>query len=330
MAMVFKGFLTLGVFVQLMTSFLQTKTNSYQVPINTNRIATIPVKVHPLRSSSTSDQIDIPTKRTPLIAGNWKMNTDKNSATSLAKEISELTKDAKDVEIAVIPPFTFISDVKQTLSPKSKNIFKRILSKVFSRSRSLVKVGAQNCYYESKGAFTGAISASMLSSLGCDYVLVGHSERRITFKDSDDDINRITKSILLNNMIPILCIGETKEEYELGLNEEVCTLQLSKGLQGITPEDVAKIVIAYEPVWAIGTGLSATPKIAQNVHAAIRKWLRNNYSDEIADSIRIQYGGSVTPETVDELMKCPDIDGALVGGASLTAKSFARIVNFNK
>lgn len=130
-------------------------------------------------------------------------------------------------------------------------------------------------------------------------------------------------------MIPILCIGETKEEYELGLNEEICTLQLSKDLKGLTPEQVSKIVIAYEPVWAIGTGLSATPEIAQSVHFAIRNWLRKAYGNDVAEAVRIQYGGSVTADTVDELMRCPDIDGALVGGASLVAKSFARIAMYN-
>lgn len=192
-----------------------------------------------------------------------------------------------------------------------------------------IKVGAQNAYFEEKGAFTGAVSAAMLKSCGVEYVLVGHSERRSVFGESDTTINKVVHKIFEGGMIPILCIGETKDEYELGLNENICTLQLSKDLKGVSPEAVKKLVIAYEPVWAIGTGLSATPEIAQSVHAAIRKWLRKTYGDDVADAVRIQYGGSVTPETVDELMKMPDIDGALVGGASLKAESFARIVNFN-
>jgi triosephosphate isomerase (TIM) len=183
---------------------------------------------------------------------------------------------------------------------------------------------------------------------------VGHSERRAIFKEFDGDINHVVERIQEAGMVPILCVGETKEEYELGLNEEVCTLQLSKDLKGLTKEQVSKLgigsiqfvheistirtahqsrlrprsVIAYEPVWAIGTGLSATPAIAQSVHSAIRKWLRRQYGNEVAEVVRIQYGGSVTADTVDELMKCPDIDGALVGGASLTAKSFARIAMY--
>lgn len=139
---------------------------------------------------------------------------------------------------------------------------------------------------------------------------------------------QVIEKLQENGVTPVLCIGETKEEYELGLNEEICTLQLSKDLKGLTPEKVSKLVLAYEPVWAIGTGLSATPEIAQGVHFAIRKWLRRMYGNDVAEMVRIQYGGSVTPETVDELMKCPDIDGALVGGASLKAASFSKISMF--
>jgi len=227
----------------------------------------------------------------------------------------ELTKtiDPKKAEVCLIPPFPFLRDV----------------GKVIEKSPQNIKLGAQNCFYETKGAFTGAVSAGMLKSVGCTYSLVGHSERRKIFSELDGDINHVIERLQESNVTPILCIGETKEEYELGLNEEICTLQLCKDLKGLTPEKVSKIVVAYEPVWAIGTGLSATPEIAQSVHYAIRKWLRRQYGDDVAEMVRIQYGGSVTPETVDELMKCPDIDGALVGGASLVAKSFARIAMFN-
>jgi len=169
----------------------------------------------------------------------------------------------------------------------------------------------------------------MLSSVGVQYVLAGHSERRKIFLESDSEINLIVKKIQEVGLTPILCIGETKDEYELGLNEEICTIQLARDLKGITPEQVSKIVIAYEPVWAIGTGLSATPEIAQSVHFAIRKWLRKTYGNDVAEAVRIQYGGSVTADNVDVLLRCPDIDGALVGGASLSAASFARIVKFN-
>lgn len=169
----------------------------------------------------------------------------------------------------------------------------------------------------------------MLASLGTTYCLAGHSERRKIFLENDHEINLTVKKIYESGMTPILCIGETKEEYELGLNEEICTIQLARNLKDITPEAVSKLVVAYEPVWAIGTGLTASPEIAQGVHFAIRKWLRKVYGNDVAELVRIQYGGSVTAENVDILMRCPDIDGALVGGASLTAPSFARIINFN-
>ena len=235
---------------------------------------------------------------------------------TLAKDVLELTKSVNpnDAEIVLIPPFTFLTEVM----------------KVLDGSPQKLKMGAQNCYFETKGAYTGAISAPMLASIGCQYSLVGHSERRKLFREEDGDINHAVERLQENNVTPILCIGETKEEYELGLNEEICTLQLCKDLKGLTPEKVSKLVLAYEPVWAIGTGLSATPEIAQGVHFAIRRWLRKQYGNDVAEMVRIQYGGSVTPETVDELMRCPDIDGALVGGASLVAKSFARIAMFNK
>jgi len=216
-------------------------------------------------------------------------------------------------KIMLAPPFVFLNEVH----------------KIVQSSPQKIQLGAQNCFYENSGAFTGATSASMIKSVGCSYSLVGHSERRKIFKEQDGEINRVIERLQENSITPVLCIGETKEEYELGLNEEICTLQLSKDLKGLTPEQVSKIVIAYEPVWAIGTGLSATPAIAQSVHYAVRKWLRKTYGNDVAEMVRIQYGGSVTPETVDELMRCPDIDGALVGGASLKAASFARIASFN-
>eukprot|EP01035_Chromulina_nebulosa_P020320 gene20320-26377_t len=252
--------------------------------------------------------------RIPLIAGNWKMNTDLKSAIALANELVELTKDVdpNKVEIALVPPYPFLHEVH----------------KVIENSKQKIKLGAQNIYYENKGAFTGAVSASMISSCGCQYCLVGHSERRKIFNDNDNIINLTVKKVHEAGLTPILCVGETKEEYELGLNEQINTIQLARGLVGLSPELVSKTVIAYEPVWAIGTGLSATPEIAQDVHFAIRKWLRKTYGNDVAELVRIQYGGSVTAENVDSLMKSPDIDGALVGGASLTAASFARIAKF--
>lgn len=265
-------------------------------------------------ASARNSRLSLEMARKPLIAGNWKMNTDLESAKALAQELVELTKDVNpdDREIAVCPPFLFLTEV----------------SKILETSPQKISLGAQNSFYEDSGAFTGAISGSMIKSVGAKYVLVGHSERRAIFNEDDSGINQVVTQVHNAGLTPILCIGETQEEYTLGLNEEVCTLQLSKGLKGLSPELVAKTVVAYEPVWAIGTGLSATPEIAQSVHAAIRAWLRKTYGNDVADQVIIQYGGSVKPETVDELMKCPDIDGALVGGASLSAKDFARICKF--
>ena len=216
--------------------------------------------------------------------------------------------------MCLIPPFIFLRDVSKAIEGSSQN----------------VKLGAQNSYWEIKGAFTGATSAPMLKSVGTQYCLVGHSERRAIFNEQDGDFNQVVQRLLEQDITPILCIGETQEEYDLGLNQEVCSLQIKKDLKGISAEQARRIVIAYEPVWAIGTGLTATPEIAQSVHAAIRKSLTDSYGADVANDIRIQYGGSVTPESVDELMKMPDIDGALVGGASLVAEKFARIVKFQK
>jgi len=249
--------------------------------------------------------------RKPIIAGNWKLNTDLSSAMQLAGDIKAWAEgvDTDKVEMVVIPPFPFIRDVRTSVGDK-------------------VSVGAQTCFYEDKGAFTGAVSPSMLRSIGCKYVLIGHSERRKVFTENDGDFNKAIKKVIAAGLVPILCVGELKEEFELGVCRETCTVQLAKSLKDITPEDARQLVIAYEPVWAIGTGLTATPEIAQSVHADIRAWLAKRFGRDVADQIRIQYGGSVTPETVDALMSQPDIDGALVGGASLSAASFEKLVKF--
>merc|ERR1740138_217420 len=236
--------------------------------------------------------------RTPLMAGNWKMNTVLDEAKSLA------------AEVAVCVPFPFLVPVSDVLKDTG------------------VGLGAQDCYYESSGAYTAAVSTSMLKSVGSQYVLAGHSERRATFGDSDADINKKTLKILDEGLKCILCIGELKEERESGETFAVCDTQLTEGLKGVSTEMMAKIVIAYEPVWAIGTGLTATPEVAQETHAYIRSWFVENYSPEVADAVIIQYGGSVNDANVDALMACPDIDGALVGGASLKKESFSRIINF--
>lgn len=191
-----------------------------------------------------------------------------------------------------------------------------------------IKLGAQSVFFEDKGAYTGAVAASMVKSMGVTHVLAGHSERRCIFKDDDMAINRKVLKILEVGMIPVLCIGESKAEYDAKLVESVCAIQLAKDLAGVSPEDMSKMIIAYEPVWAIGTGLVCPADEAQNVHNFLRKKLAQMYSQDVADSVRIQYGGSVTPESVDELMAKPDIDGCLVGGASLVADKFVRILNY--
>eukprot|EP00956_Cyclotella_meneghiniana_P015043 scaffold22813_cov78-Cyclotella_meneghiniana.AAC.8 len=215
-------------------------------------------------------------------------------------------------EVVLFPPYPFLSKVKDIIGPQG------------------LSIGSQQIYYEDKGAFTGSVAASMVKSVGCEYVLCGHSERRTLFSDDDTNINAKVKKTLEFGMKPILCIGETKEEFDLGITREVCAMQVSKDLAGVSKEDMKNVVIAYEPVWAIGTGLVCGNNEANEIHKYIRTVLEKMYDKEIAESTRIQYGGSVTPDSVDGLMAMSDIDGCLVGGASLFADKFARIVNFKK
>jgi len=236
---------------------------------------------------------------------------DLSTAVSLATGVAKEVKGLKNVEVGVVPPFPFIHPVSEALKGSG------------------IKIGAQQLFIEDKGAFTGAVSGTMLKSLGCDYVLCGHSERRVIFKESNELINQKVHKVLSKGMNAILCIGESKEEYESGLNRQVCAHQLEKNLKAVSEEQMGNVIIAYEPVWAIGTGLTATPEIAQGVHSYIRSWVSDKYGKDIANAVRIQYGGSVTPESVDDLMACPDIDGALVGGASLVSDKFGRICRFN-
>uniref|UniRef100_A0A7S2XYZ2 Triosephosphate isomerase n=1 Tax=Fibrocapsa japonica TaxID=94617 RepID=A0A7S2XYZ2_9STRA len=259
-----------------------------------------------MRSSTQLSMAD----RVPFICGNWKMNpTTLEEAKALAEGVKSGC-DGSAAEVAIFTPHPFLYPVGKILDG------------------STVKYGGETVFFEDKGAYTGAVSASMLKTVGCEYVLAGHSERRVLFKTDDSAISRKVRKILDSGMKPVLCIGESREEYEANLNKEICCIQLAKDLAGVSAEEMKLVTIAYEPVWAIGTGLTATPEIAQNVHAYIRSWVAGKYGQEVADEVRIQYGGSVTPETVDELMACPDIDGALVGGASLDAAKFSRIVNF--
>eukprot|EP00621_Florenciella_sp_RCC1693_P003666 CAMPEP_0182523672 /NCGR_PEP_ID=MMETSP1323-20130603/1218_1 /TAXON_ID=236787 /ORGANISM="Florenciella parvula, Strain RCC1693" /LENGTH=347 /DNA_ID=CAMNT_0024732085 /DNA_START=47 /DNA_END=1091 /DNA_ORIENTATION=- len=258
--------------------------------------------------------MEMKAERQPIMAGNWKLNPPtKTDAVALASAFTELLGEETCsvepgemcTEVIAFPPFPFIAPVEEILSEVG------------------VSVGAQSVYFEDKGAYTGAVASSMVQSLGCEYVLCGHSERRTVFKDDDDAINRKVKKVLADGMKPILCIGETKEEYEAGLCQAVCAVQIAKDLAGVSKEEMANVVIAYEPVWAIGTGLVCPSDVAQEVHVGIREFLSKMYDQDVADATRIQYGGSVTPESVDELMSKPDIDGCLVGGASLDAAKFA-------
>ncbi|MBN2031060.1 triose-phosphate isomerase [bacterium] len=246
--------------------------------------------------------------RIPFVAGNWKMNTSRAEAEQLVKALIPLVAGVRDVHIAVCPPFPYLSHVVETVRG------------------SVIKVGAQNMHFEKKGAFTGEVSGEMLKDIGCMYVILGHSERRHIFGEKDTTINKKVHQALEVGLKPILCVGELLEEREAGKTEEVVENQIRESLANISPDQMVQITIAYEPVWAIGTGKTATPEQAQEVHRLIRDWLQVHYDDGLAQQICIQYGGSVKPENAKTLMDQPDIDGALVGGASLKADSFASIV----
>ena len=246
--------------------------------------------------------------RTPLIAGNWKLHKTLTEAVDLVGALKTAVKDVEDVEILVAPPLTAISMLATKLAGSN------------------IKLGAQNCWYEASGAFTGEVSAPLLKDVGCDYIIIGHSERRQIFGEDDETINKKVKAVLEAGLSCILCIGETLEERESGDMFDVLTRQVKEGLAGVS--DMDSVVIAYEPVWAIGTGKTASSEQAQEVHSFVRGMLQGLYDKETAMATRILYGGSVKPENVDELMSMDDVDGALVGGASLKADDFARIVKF--
>ncbi|MCE5300202.1 MAG: triose-phosphate isomerase [Spirochaetia bacterium] len=252
--------------------------------------------------------------RIPLIAGNWKMYKDVNEAVELAQSLKNVLKDvdANKSEAAVCPPAIDIPGVVSVL--KGTNI----------------RVGAQNMYAKQEGAFTGEISPLMLRSAGVHYVILGHSERREYFKESNEMINGKVRMALEYGLFPILCVGEKLEDREAGRAFDIVKAHVTGGLSGIPKEKMANVVIAYEPVWAIGTGKTATPDQAQEIHAFIRKTIVSLYDDATAQSVRIQYGGSVKPDNAKTLMGMPDIDGALVGGAALKADSFEAIVKYYK
>ena len=249
--------------------------------------------------------------RKPLMAGNWKMHKTIPEAIAMVKELKPLVADVKDVDILICPVFTAVYPLANEL--KGSNI----------------KVGAQNVYWEPKGAFTGEIAVNMLTDAGCSFVIIGHSERRQYFGETDETVNKRTKAALAAGLIPIVCVGETLQERESNHTFKVIEKQVKDGIKNFSKEEAEKIVIAYEPVWAIGTGKTATPQQAQEVHEFIRKIYSQMYGNEAGGKVRILYGGSVKPDNVSELMKQPDIDGGLVGGASLEAASFAKLVKFN-
>jgi triosephosphate isomerase len=243
-----------------------------------------------------------------FIAGNWKMNTSKTEAVELAKGLAGNLGSATGVDLAVFPPFVYLHAVAEVLKDTP------------------IAVGGQNMFYEDNGAFTGEISSAMLKDVGCELVLLGHSERRHVIGETDELINRKVLKALADGLKVILAVGELLEERENGQTDEVNARQVKLGLEGVSKADMANVTIAYEPVWAIGTGKTATPEMAQETHNMIRGLLADRYDDEVAAATRIQYGGSMKPANAGDLLAQEDIDGGLIGGASLKADSFAGIV----
>jgi triosephosphate isomerase len=248
--------------------------------------------------------------RKPFAAGNWKMNTDSRTSVELAGRLAESASESagKDLTVAVCPPFVYLQAVAKVL--KGSNI----------------ALGAQDVYFEPDGAFTGEISVSMLKDIGCIYSICGHSERRHVIGETDELINKKVSAAINGGLLPILCVGELIEERKADKTNEVVTRHVEKGLAGLGEEKVRAVTIAYEPVWAIGTGMTATPDQAQEVHEFIRDLLARMYNKELADEVRILYGGSVKPSNASELMRQSDVDGTLVGGASLKADDFLAII----
>jgi triosephosphate isomerase len=246
--------------------------------------------------------------RKKVIAGNWKMNNDINESQNLVSGIINGLGNDDNCDVIVCPPFTSLNDVNSLIK------------------ETQVKLGAQNMYFEESGAYTGEISANMLKSVGCEYVILGHSERRTIFNEADETINKKIIKAIESGLKVIFCIGETLSQRENGTTNDVVRIQLIKGLQDVSTVNLKNIIIAYEPVWAIGTGKTATPEQAQDIHSFIRNLIKNNYSSEAAEGIIIQYGGSVKSDNAAELLSQKDIDGALVGGACLKADSFLSII----
>ncbi len=245
----------------------------------------------------------------PFIAGNWKMNLTLKESRELAGSIRDGTEGITGVDVGVCPPSVFLEGVYSVL--KGSNVI----------------LGAQNMHWEDKGAFTGEVSGDMIKEVGCTHVILGHSERRHVFGETDSMINSKLRMAFTKGIMPIFCLGEKLEERESGSTFEVIERQLRAGLAGLRPEDVSRLTIAYEPVWAIGTGKNATSTQAQEVHGRIRALLKESYGEDVSASVRIQYGGSVKPDNAVELLAQPDINGLLVGGASLKRDSFLEIIS---
>lgn len=249
--------------------------------------------------------------RTPFICGNWKMYKTVAEAVAFINAVKPLIAGAKNVEIGIGAPATAL----KSMADAAKG--------------TALQIGGENCFWEKEGAFTGEIAPGMLIEAGCSFVIIGHSERRQFFGETNETVNKKAKAAIAAGLSVILCCGETLEQREAGKTAEVVADHVKNGMAGFTPAELAKTVIAYEPVWAIGTGKTASPAQAQEVHAVIRKLLADLFGKNVADATRIQYGGSVKPENVKEIMAQPDVDGALVGGASLKPDSFAKLVHFN-
>ena len=249
--------------------------------------------------------------RTPIIAGNWKMNMNPEQTAEFVKAVKDKLPKATEVESVIAAPAVALPALLE------------------NAKGSELKVAAENCYFEDEGAFTGETSPKVLKEMGVDYVIIGHSERRDYFHETDEDINKKAHAIFNNGMTPIVCCGESLETREAGKAEEWVEAQVKAALKDLTAEQVSNLVIAYEPIWAIGTGKTATSDQAEEICAVVRKTVADLYDQGVADKVRIQYGGSVKPANVKELMAKPNIDGGLVGGASLVPESYLELVNFN-
>jgi triosephosphate isomerase len=250
--------------------------------------------------------------RRPLIAGNWKMHMHLGEATVLARRVVDGCRAFHDVDIVLMPPFTALTAVAAVIAGSS------------------IRLGAQDLHWEPKGAFTGEVSPSMLKDAGCEFALVAHSERRQLFGDTDRSANRKVLAALAHGLKPMLCVGESEAERDRGVTFVVVDRQVKEGLKDVAESQLERLVVAYEPIWAIGTGRTATPAQAEEVHQSIRGQLAKLFGSQAASRVRLLYGGSVKPDNVDDLMAEADIDGALVGGASLDASSFTRICGFHR